>query len=64
MIEKRGMTEKGEQLVSIKNVGNERRMNYDYKGNILLPSEVNKNYYEWRELQKDLWYIMPVEQSK
>ena len=48
MIEKRGMGEKGQQLYSIRNVGNGYRMNYlDGYRDVYCPSKDNVRYEQW-----------------
>ena len=42
VIEKRGMGEKGQQLYSIRNVGNGDRMNYEDGGDVVCPSYGDK----------------------
>ena len=50
MIEKRGMGEKGQQLYSIRNVGDVgdgRRMNYEDGGNVYCPTKGYEMYEQW-----------------
>ena len=47
MIEKRGMGEKGQQLYSIRNVKDGRRMNYKDEEDVVCPSKDHDEYEQW-----------------